>query len=41
MPAAEGHEGTLLGFGVHDRGALHGRYLVVRQWLSGETREVA
>jgi ABC-type branched-subunit amino acid transport system substrate-binding protein len=41
LPAAEGHEGTLLGFGVHDRGALHGRYLVVRQWLSGETREVA
>lgn len=32
LPAAEGHEGTLLGFGVHDRGALHGRYLVVRQW---------
>jgi ABC-type branched-subunit amino acid transport system substrate-binding protein len=41
LPAAEGHEGTLLGFGVHDRGALHGRYLVVRQWLGGETREVA
>lgn len=41
LPAAEGHEGTLLGFGGHDRGALHGRYLVVRQWLGGETREVA
>jgi branched-chain amino acid transport system substrate-binding protein len=41
LPAAEGHEGTLLGFGVQDRGALHGRYLVVRQWLGGETREVA
>lgn len=41
LPAAEGHEGTLLGFGIHDRGALHGRYLVVRQWLGGETREVA
>ncbi|PNU05103.1 ABC transporter substrate-binding protein [Novosphingobium guangzhouense] len=41
LPAAEGHEGTLLGFGAHDRGALHGRYLVVRQWLDGETREVA
>lgn len=41
LPAAEGHEGTLLGFGVHDRGALHGRYLVMRQWLGGETREVA
>jgi ABC-type branched-subunit amino acid transport system substrate-binding protein len=32
LPAAEGHEGTLLGFGVYDRGGLHGRYLVVRQW---------
>ena len=37
LPAAEGHEGTLLGFGIQDRGALHGRYLVVRQWLGGET----
>jgi ABC-type branched-subunit amino acid transport system substrate-binding protein len=41
LPAAEGSEGTLLGFGIQDRGALHGRYLVVRQWLGGETREVA
>ncbi|EIZ79995.1 extracellular ligand-binding receptor [Novosphingobium sp. Rr 2-17] len=41
LPAAQGHEGTLLGFGVHDRGALHGRYLVVRQWLNGKTREIA
>ena len=32
LPAAEGHEGTLLGFGAFDRGALHGRYLVLRQW---------
>jgi len=40
LPAAEGHEGTLLGFGVHDRGALHGRYLVLRQWLDGESVEV-
>ncbi|MYL96934.1 ABC transporter substrate-binding protein [Novosphingobium sp. FGD1] len=40
LPAAEGLEGTLLGFGIQDRGALHGRYLVVRQWLGGETREV-
>ena len=35
LPAAEGHEGTLLGFGNHDRGALHGRYLVLRQWRDG------
>ena len=41
LPAAQGQEGTLLGFGIQDRGALHGRYLVLRQWLGGETREVA
>lgn len=40
LPAAEGHEGTLLGFGVYDRGALHGRYLVVRQWQNGTSVEV-
>ena len=32
LPAAEGYEGTTLGFGHRDRGALHGRYLVLRQW---------
>ncbi|MET1754885.1 ABC transporter substrate-binding protein [Novosphingobium sp. RD2P27] len=37
LPAALGEEGTLLGFGVHDRGALHGRYLVLRQWLDGRS----
>lgn len=41
LPAAEGEEGTLLGFGIQDRGALHGRYLVLRQWLDGRTVEVA
>lgn len=40
LPAAEGMEGTLLGFGIQDRGALHGRYLVMRQWLGGESVEV-
>jgi ABC-type branched-chain amino acid transport systems, periplasmic component len=40
LPAAEGEEGTLLGFGIHDRGALHGRYLVVRQWLGGQSVQV-
>ena len=40
LPAAEGHEGTLLGFGKHDRGALHGRYLVMRQWLDGNSVEL-
>ena len=40
LSAAEGHDGTLLGFGKHDRGALHGRYLVMRQWLDGQTVEL-
>lgn len=40
LPAAEGHEGTLLGFGNYDRGALHGRYLVLRRWLNGRSIEV-
>ncbi|HEY6530999.1 MAG TPA: ABC transporter substrate-binding protein [Acidimicrobiales bacterium] len=41
LPAAEGHEGTLLGFGVRDRGALHGRYLVLRQWRAGVSTQVS
>jgi ABC-type branched-subunit amino acid transport system substrate-binding protein len=41
LPAAEGHEGTLLGFGRHDRGALHGRYLVLRRWQDGQSVEVS
>lgn len=41
LPAAEGHEGTLLGFGIYDRGALHGRYLVLRQWENGTTVQVS
>lgn len=41
LAAAEGREGTLLGFGVHDRGALHGRYLVMRQWQAGVSIEVS
>ena len=40
LPAAEGQEGTQLGFGHYDRGALHGRYLVTRQWLEGKSREI-
>jgi ABC-type branched-subunit amino acid transport system substrate-binding protein len=40
LPAAEGYEGTTLGFGIQDRGALHGRYLVVRQWRGGRTVEL-
>jgi branched-chain amino acid transport system substrate-binding protein len=40
LPAAEGQEGTLLGFGKYDRGALHGRYLVLRRWVNGDSVEV-
>ncbi|WP_395397085.1 ABC transporter substrate-binding protein [Novosphingobium sp. BL-8A] len=40
IPAAEGHDGTLLGFGVQDRGALHGRYLVLRQWRDGRSAQI-
>jgi hypothetical protein len=40
LAAAEGHEGTTLGFGHRDRGALHGRYLVVRQWRNGTSIEL-
>jgi ABC-type branched-subunit amino acid transport system substrate-binding protein len=40
LPAAEGHEGTLLGFGKYDRGALHGRYLVLRQWQDANSVEI-
>jgi ABC-type branched-subunit amino acid transport system substrate-binding protein len=37
LPAAEGHDGTLLGFGHHQRGALQGRYLVLREWRDGRS----
>jgi ABC-type branched-subunit amino acid transport system substrate-binding protein len=40
LPAAEGQDGTLLGFGKQDRGALHGRYLVLRRWVDGRSVEV-
>jgi branched-chain amino acid transport system substrate-binding protein len=40
IPAVEGHEGTLLSFGTQDRGALHGRYLVLRRWDNGRSVEV-
>jgi branched-chain amino acid transport system substrate-binding protein len=40
LPAAAGHDGTLLGFGQYDRGALHGRYLVLRQWVAGQSIQV-
>lgn len=41
LPAAQGADGTLLGFGHQDRGALHGRYLVLRQWRDGQSVDVS
>ena len=40
VPAAEGRAGTTLGFGHWDRGALHGPYLVLRQWRDTSSIEV-
>ena len=40
VPAAEGRAGTTLGFGHWDRGALHGPYLVLRQWRDRQSTEV-
>ena len=37
LSASSGHEGTMMGFGVWDRGALKGPYLVLREWLDGKT----
>ena len=41
LPASSGHEGTMMGFGVWDRGALKGPYLVLRQWHDGQTVQYA
>ena len=40
LPSAEGHAGTTLSFGHWDRGALHGQYLVLRQWRDTLTTEI-
>ncbi|HEX5616357.1 MAG TPA: ABC transporter substrate-binding protein [Acidimicrobiia bacterium] len=40
LPAASGHDGTVVGFGAWDRGALHGRFLVLREWHDGHSRQV-
>jgi len=37
LSASSGHDGTTMGFGVWDRGALKGPYLVLRQWRDGKT----
>jgi hypothetical protein len=35
LPAALGAPGTVMGFGRHQRGALSGQFLVLRQWRNG------
>lgn len=41
LPAASGRDGTVMGFGVWDRAALKGRYLVLRTWRDGRSVPVA
>jgi len=41
LPATSGVEGTTMGFGVYDHGALKGGFLVLREWRDGETVQVA
>jgi len=40
LPAASGMDGTTMGFGNYDHGALKGRYLVLRRWHDGRTLQV-
>jgi len=41
IPAATGMDGTTMGFGHWDHGALKGRYLVLRSWVGGRSVQVA
>ncbi len=40
VPATSGYDGTLMGFGVWDRAALKGPFLVLRAWRDGKTVQV-
>jgi branched-chain amino acid transport system substrate-binding protein len=40
LPAATGMDGTTMGFGHFDHGALKGRYLVLRRWQDGKSVQV-
>jgi branched-chain amino acid transport system substrate-binding protein len=40
LPAASGHDGTLMGFGTYDHAALKGHYLVLREWKEGRSVQV-
>jgi branched-chain amino acid transport system substrate-binding protein len=41
LAATSGIEGTTMGFGHWDHGALKGGYLVLRSWRDGQTQQVA
>ena len=41
VPAASGVDGTTMGFGRWDHGALKGGYLVLREWRDGRSVELA
>lgn len=41
LPASSGRDGTTMGFGTWDRGALKGPYLVLREWREGKSVELA
>ncbi len=40
LPAACGYEGTTMGFGVYDHGALSHGFLVLREWRDGQSVQV-
>ena len=37
LPASLGRPGTTMGFGVHERGALKGGYILLRRWSGGHS----
>lgn len=40
LPATLGYEGTTMGFGNYDHGALKGRFLVLREWRDQQSVQV-
>jgi len=40
LPASSGRDGTTMGFGRWDHGALKGPYLVLREWRDGKSVEI-
>jgi ABC-type branched-subunit amino acid transport system substrate-binding protein len=41
LPSACGYQGTTMGFGVYDHGALSHGFLVLREWKDGKSVQVA